>query len=86
MTEPGLFDVDPWREAMLSDVKPGDWFSWPDRRHWNRLLKVSVTERGNLLYDHTGALRGNTMTGGGACGDRPVRIYNGTPPDSERAA
>lgn len=86
MSEPGLFDVHPWREAMLSDVQPGEWWSWPDRRHWHRMLTTRYTERGWLIWDHTGSLSGKTSSGGGAGADRPVRIYNGTPPEMERAA
>lgn len=82
-----LFDVDPWREATLADVKPGEWFSWPDRRAWKRMLSTRITERGNCIYDHTGAKTGANSTGGGAHrADLPVLIYRGLPPEQERAA
>lgn len=82
-----LFDVERWHDATIADVKPGEWFSWPDRRHWKRMLSTRITERGNVLYDHTGAKSGTNPTGGGAHrADYPVRIYHGTPPEAERAS
>lgn len=80
MSEPALFDVDPWREATAADLKVGHWikglgwlWSWQCVIRAERYpsgwvsIGVSETDGGSLV--------------GGYCGPGADRVWvaNGTP-------
>lgn len=84
MTEPALFEVTPWREATAADLKVGDWikgFAWP--WSWKCVISTRVTESGHVSID-TADTAGGALTGSSIeRAERPIRVYNGTPPAEE---
>lgn len=80
MSEPALFDVDPWREATAADVRVGDWikgFSWP--WSWKCVIRIRQTNAGHVSIDTADTHRGSMTGGHMERPDRPVLIFNGTP-------
>ena len=81
-----LFDVDPWREATAADVKVGDWIKglgWPWA--WKCVVTARHYPNGSVQVDTALKPRGEHTSGYMGNPAAPVRIYNGTPPESERA-
>lgn len=87
MSDPGLFDVEPWREATAADLKVGDWIKglgWP--WSWKYVIRARQFESGWVQITYADTPRGLMVGGYHGPSDTPVRIYNGTPPAEERAA
>lgn len=85
MTDPALFDVDPWREATAADVKVGDWIKglgWP--WSWKCVIRAERSARGWVRVDTADTARGSMTGGSYGSPDARVLIYNGTPPQEER--